>query len=87
MLPNLLTGVIPHEKEDIACCLKIERMFFYIGRYCELSSYLHIMKSALAGELVQNEEFIKASLLALSQLTAGSLEAVPVDTGLCHKKN
>ena len=30
-------------------------MFFYIGRYCEQSSYIHIIKSAIEGTLIQNE--------------------------------
>lgn len=87
MIPQLLASVIPHEKEDVPCCRKIERMFYYIGRYCEQSTYLHIMKSALEGKLVQNEEFIKASLKALTRLFEGSLEAVPQEEGLCHKKS
>lgn len=43
------------------------------------------MRSALEGKLVQNEEFIKASVVALSRMVEGSLEAVPEGCGLCHK--
>jgi len=46
----------------------IEKIFYYIGRYCEQSSYLRIMRSALEGKLVQNEEFIKASLKAIARI-------------------
>lgn len=44
------------------------------------------MRSALQGELVQNEDFLKASLKGLSRLIEGCLEAVPNGTGLLHKK-
>jgi hypothetical protein len=86
MIPHLLTAVIPHSNEEKACCEKIEQMFYYIGRYCELPSYVHIMKSSLEGKMVQNEEYIKATLKGLMQIAKGSLEAVPLDEGLCHKK-
>jgi len=50
---------------------------FYLGRYCEVSAYLHIMTSAVKGELVQNEEFLKATLKGLAKLIEGNFEDIP----------
>lgn len=49
MIPHLLTIIIPLQTEDKPVCDVVEQMMFYIGRYCETSAYLHVMKSALQG--------------------------------------
>lgn len=54
MLPHLLSSAIPITSEDRAVADLICRTLHFIGRYCEVSSYVHIMGSALKGELVQN---------------------------------
>lgn len=56
-----------------------------LGRYCEVSAYEHILASALKGELVQSDHFLKGVLKGMTQMVNGIFEDVPIGTGLCHK--
>jgi hypothetical protein len=86
MLPHLLSSILPLQPEDKPVADIVYKIVAYLGRYCEVSAYLHIMASALKGELIQNEDFLRASLRGLAALISGAFEAVPEGTGLCHKK-
>lgn len=86
MLPHLLSSIIANSPEDRPVADIICKTLHLIGRYCEVSSYVHIMGSALKGELVQNEEFERGAMKGLTQLVNGCFEGVPAKTGLCHKK-
>jgi len=54
MLPHLLSSIIPIDEQDRPVAELLQKTMFYIGRYCEVSGYLHIMSSAIKGELIQN---------------------------------
>lgn len=86
MIPHLLSSAVATLPEDESVSKIIRRILHLIGRYCEVSAYSHIMTSALKGELIQNEEFLKAAMKGLTQLVHGAFEAIPQGTGLCHKK-
>jgi hypothetical protein len=86
MLPHLLSSIIPMHPEDAPVADAVERIVFYLGRYCEVSAYLHIVTSALKGELIQNEDFLRAALRGLAAFINGAFESIPSDTGLSHKK-
>ena len=47
---------------------------------------MHIVTSALKGELIQNEDFLRAALRGLAALINGAFESIPADTGLARKK-
>ena len=64
----------------------IYQIICYIGRYCDVSAYYHIVASALKGELIQNENFVKASLKGLAGLMYGCFQSIPNGVGLSHKK-
>lgn len=51
-----------------------------------MTAYLHIVTSALKGELIQNEDFLRAALKALAALINGTFESIPAGTGLSRKK-
>lgn len=86
LIPQLLPSIIALSPEDKPVADIICKIFFYIGRYCEQSGYFHLIKSALDGKLIQNEEFIRCAMKGLSKIIEGSLEAIPEDEHLCHKK-
>ena len=54
LIPHLLSSVIPLSIEDAPISENIFKIICYIGRYCEVSAYYHIVASALKGELIQN---------------------------------
>lgn len=54
MLPHLISSILPVQEEDKRVCDSIYSIMKYLGRYCEVTAYLHIISSALKGELVQN---------------------------------
>jgi hypothetical protein len=86
MMPHILSSIIPLQLEDKPIAEIIYKIVVYIGRYCEVSAFLHIITSALKGELIQNEDFLRASLRGLAALISGTFESIPEGTGLCHKK-
>ena len=65
----------------------ISKIFFYIGRYCEQSAYIHLIQDALNGTLIQNTEFVRCAMKGLSMLIQGNLEAIPEGETLNHKKD
>lgn len=71
LIPHLLSSVIPLSIEDAPMSKIIYQIICYIGRYCDVSAYYHIVASALKGELIQNENFVKASLKGLAGLMYG----------------
>ena len=85
MLPHLFSSALAQRPEDKGVADILCRTLHLIGRYCEVPAYLHIISSSLRGELVQNGEFLKASLKSLTHLVNGAFEAIPDNTGLCHK--
>lgn len=86
MLPHMLSSACAERQEDEPVAALIRRTLHFLGRYCEVSAYQHLIASALRGELVQNGEFLRAALKALTQLVNGAFEAIPDNTGLCLKK-
>jgi hypothetical protein len=54
MLPHLLSSILPIQPEDKPLADTIRTILYYVGRYCEVSAYQHIITSALKGELIQN---------------------------------
>lgn len=72
MLPHLLSSIIPIHPEDKPVSDVIYKIVRYLGRYCEVTAYLHIITSALKGELIQNEDFLRASLRGLAALINGA---------------
>ena len=86
-IPQFLPSIIPITHEDKKVAEKVCKIFYYLGRYCEQSAYIHLMKSALNGTLIQNEEFVRSSMKGLSMMIKGNLEAIPADEHLCHKKD
>ena len=49
MLPNLFSSCIAYREEDKVVSKLILRTLHFIGRYCEVSAYIHILQSALRG--------------------------------------
>ncbi len=49
MLPHLLSSILPIQPEDKPVADAIRSIVFYIGRYCEVTAYMHIITSALKG--------------------------------------
>ena len=49
MIPHLLTSIIAFDDDDKKTAQLIQKVMYYIGRYCEPQAYLHIIKSALKG--------------------------------------
>ena len=86
MIPQLLPNILPLEIQDQLVCSLVEKCFFYLGRYCDVSAYLHVITSAIKGEMVRNEHFLQAALRGLTKLVEGCFDAVPKGTGLCHKR-
>lgn len=76
-IPPFITALGSTSKEDTEVCKVANQIFYYLGRYCEYSSYIHIIKAALKGECVEHPEFVKCSFKALAGLTQGNLECVP----------
>lgn len=72
--------------EEQAVAMKIKECFFYIGRYCDFTTYLPIIKSGLKGEFYNNQDYIRCSFESLAQLVKGSLEAIPSGEGLGKKR-
>ena len=87
MIPQLLPSILPYPGDNPRVSEKICKIFYYIGRYCEQTAYIHLMKSALEGVLIQNEEFIRCAMKGLAMLIKGNLEAIPEDETLKHKKD
>ena len=55
MIPHFLPSILPHSADDRKVSDKVCKIFYYLGRYCEQSAYIHLMESALDGKLIQNE--------------------------------
>lgn len=53
-IPNFITSLRVLSPEDMFITKKVEQLFYYLGVFCPYSSYIHIIKSGIAGELVQN---------------------------------
>jgi hypothetical protein len=49
MMPHILSSIIPLQLEDKPIAEIIYKIVVYIGRYCEVSAFLHIITSALKG--------------------------------------
>ena len=85
MLPHLFSSCVALQPEDEPVAVLICRTLHLLGRYCEVSAYEHILASALKGELVQSDHFLKGVLKGMTQMVNGIFEDVPMVTGLCHK--
>jgi hypothetical protein len=77
LLPPFISIIISPNKEDAEICHIVNQMFYYLGRFCEFSSYIDIIKASIKGECIQQPEFIKCTFKALARLTEGNLECVP----------
>ena len=49
ILPNLFSSSMAYREEDKPIAELILRTLHLIGRYCEVSAYIHILQSALKG--------------------------------------
>ena len=73
LIPQFLPSIIPVTHEDKKVADLICQIFYYLGRYCEQSGYIHLMQSALDGTLIQNEEFVRSAMKGLSMMIKGNL--------------
>ena len=85
MLPHLFSSCIADRPEDEPVAALIRKSLHLIGRYCEVSTYRHILVSALKGELVQSEDFLRSALKGMTEMVNGAFEDIPGDTGLGQK--
>lgn len=73
LIPQFLPSIIPISQDEKKVSDIICQIFYYLGRYCEQSGYIHLMKSALDGTLIQNEEFVRSAMKGLSMMIKGNL--------------
>ncbi len=69
LIPNLIPNLVnsgPKLVEIVDSC------FYHIGRYCNVSAYRHVFKSAFAGEYVAEDGFVGGAVRALGRIVAGS---------------
>jgi hypothetical protein len=55
MVPQLLPSIVKVGGSDGRVADLIGKIFYYIGRYCQQSAYIHLIRAALEGKLIQNE--------------------------------
>lgn len=84
-IPALLEHTIPKDKENYKLSEKICKCFELLGRYCDFSSFLPIIKSNLTGEYSDQYDHFRCSVKALNHLLIGCLEATVLTKGLSHK--
>jgi len=83
---NLLHNFKVRTKDDEKIYEKLSQIFFYLGIYCSPDAYMPLLKSALKGELSDNEELPKFTLHAIHHLLRGCFEVTSKELGIDHKR-